>query len=801
MLKKLDWENIIECTEKHARSLPARQIVQSWKNIDNWSQSQHDAQRRQTQTGLIVPLLSRTPLWNSLLELDDPFEAIDSLSKKRVLGLEQLVLVRKWLLSFEVWTEVATLGEVKGELSSDLSRMMNPLLILREVNKWIGDDGDVLESASPELKSVNTKIAELESEIGKKVATLRVDLHEAGILQDAISDFRDGHYVLPVKASHRSKLDGVVYGFSASRQTMYVEPQEVEILNIQIREFRIKRAELIYKILLNLSDSLSNYVDDLLVSARILIMWDAIAARARYSLGVGGKLITVYDSNRIELYDTANPNLWFSMSRSEIVLNTVLMTDESRTILISGPNAGGKTVILKTIGIAAAFARTGFWMPGTREHSVPYFQKISILIGDYQSVQENASSFSGYIKRLIQVLGFHSQRSLVLLDELNSATDPVEGAALSQAVLEELCRINAATGSVTIATTHDPNLKLIGVDRSDIINAAMEYDEINNRASYKMTMGIPGRSRALEVARSLGMNSSILLRAKELLSGESQRIEAILEKLEKDRADAAALKRQVEIELEDAKKLKQKWNEKATLTVEMLGEKSLMSMKSLYKIAEAEIKSRMQDLVKVRKPHELEGFREEVSNLLGDAQKGIDQAIKEELPGFSKNREKRQVAPNLAVGDWIRIRKYKSTGQITAVKGQKIKLLLGVPGKGITSPIEMEVSFDEAEKLETQPKPSKTKIEVSSRVDTKNIGSELDVRGNRLDEALDEVRFYLDHAFVKRMPMVRIIHGLGTGALREGIRRLLKEMTIVSRFKDAEPSNGGTGATDVWFDY
>jgi DNA mismatch repair protein MutS2 len=364
------------------------------------------------------------------VELGDPSEVIERLTRGSVMEVSELALLRRWLYAIDSWTQVPR-EEIRGELfKKALTRLPEPLRAIQILERVLTPEGELSERASPRLASLYQEIRSLRREISIVLDQMVKTLSTKGVLQENFTDVRDGRYVLPVKISNQGDVDGIIYEASASRQTVFVEPREVAPLNNRLRQRQNELVQEIYVVLDDTSKKLRPFSGEIDIGVSILSHWDAVQARARFGLHYGGKPIHVTRERFFLMRQTAHPLLWWSLKPEEIIRNEIDFGDPVRTLLLTGPNTGGKTVLLKTLGLAGVCARTGYPFPGTDHPTVPFFDSFFADLGDPQSIEQHLSSFSGHILRFKEILSGLTDQSLILVDELNSATDPEEGAAI-----------------------------------------------------------------------------------------------------------------------------------------------------------------------------------------------------------------------------------------------------------------------------------------------------------------------------------------------------------------------------------
>lgn len=805
-LQALEWGRFLEYSLNEARTEPGKAILQNLEHPDHWAQSLQHARTLQTQTKEITPLLDRDALWGPLLDLPQPFDSLERLQRGAVLELTDFAILRRWLYAVDSWVQVPR-DEIKAELfKKAISQLTDPLEPIRIIEKILTPDGELNEKATPRLAALYSEIRSLRREISVVLEQLMKTFSQKGVLQENFTDVRDGRYVIPVKISSQSEIDGIIYEASASRQTVFVEPKEVAQLNNRLRQRQNDLVQEIYAVLEEASRKLQPFTTEIHRSVEIVATWDAIHAKARLGRHYSGKPIEVTEDRVFILHQTAHPLLWWSLDRTQIIRNEIEFGEPTRTLLITGPNTGGKTVLLKTLGLAGICARTGFPFPASDTPVVPYFDRFYADLGDPQSIEQHLSSFAGHILRFKDILENVSESSLVLMDELNSATDPEEGAALGRAFLETVMSRDA----LIVSTTHDPHLKAMAVSDSRILNASMEFNENSRTPTYRMVLGVPGRSRALETAARLGIPAEVLTLAHRYLSKEHQQFEQMLSRLESDSQEAARARREAVQIREEAEKLRKEWMQRTETSVGEVLEKTRQKLKRILEQAQDEVRTSVRKLDELKSRRDLDQTRSQISQAYSVAVSRLESTLKEEAPdvaeALSKAESQKKLTevsaelPKLEPGTWVRIPKWKNTGKILEIKGQRVKVEMGT--------IQMTLSLEDVDTLTaneaTLAKAAQPKATPRKAIDyatTAAPAPQIDLRGMRYDDAMSELERYLDQAFRSRARVeVTIIHGLGSGALREGARKLISELPYVKTFRDSGLGQGGSGATLVEFE-
>ncbi len=792
----LEWRRFLALAAEQARTLPGENRVLDLENPDTWAASVPAARRLQAETQEALGLLDRDALWGPLFELNDPFSILDRLDREAILEVSELGELRRWLIAGDSWSQVPR-DEIRGELfKKALAALPDSSEPLRNLERVLTPDGELSEKASPRLGLLNSEIRGLKREIASMLDHLVKTYAQKGVLQENFTDVRDGRYVIPIKISHQNDVEGIIYEASASRQTVFVEPKEVSPLNNRLRQRQNELLQEIMIILEEVSKKLRPFCAEILRLVGIVSHWDAVQARARIAQVYGGKTLDVTEERELRIEQTANPLLWWAIAPEKIIRNDVTFGVPARTLLLTGPNTGGKTVLLKNLGMAAVFARTGFALPASGDPKIPFYDSVFADLGDPQSIEQHLSSFSGHISRFKHMLGSLTDRSLVLIDELNSATDPEEGAALGRAFLETLMRREA----MVVATTHDPRLKALAQSDARIVNASMAFDEKARAPTYRILIGVPGRSRALDTARRLGLPEDVVQLAESYLSEDHKHFEGLLARLENDARDATRLKQEAVALKEEAERMRRDWQSRTEASVSELMDRTRQKLRRILEQAQDEVRSSVRKLDEAKTRKDLDTSRTGLNQSFSDAAKKIESALEEEAPEVAAALKAQtplyvpEERPTLSPGATVRIPKWKSTGQVLEVLGSKVKVAMGS--------IQMTLSTQEVEVL-APAEPAKTALRTRFRdVDAPFAPPpSIDLRGVRFEEAMQRLEQYIDQAFRSgSLAEVTVVHGLGTGAIREGARALLAKLPYIREYRDGGAGRGGSGATVVEFD-
>ena len=641
----------------------------------------------------------------------------------------------------------------------------------------INEGGFVESFASEKLAKIRRRIQENEHQVREILQDLLKS--KADMLADAVIASRNGRNVLPVKNTYRNRIAGVVHDISASGNTVYIEPRAVVNLNEEIANHRADERYEIIQILEELSDSLRPHAAEIANNAWIIGHLDLIKAKYRFMRDFKAVVPEVSSNRSIQLLQLRHPLI------ENAVANDLHFTEDLTEIVITGPNTGGKTIMLKTLGLAQIMAQSGLPILADPGSCVGIFSQVFADIGDEQSIEQSLSTFSSHMTNIVSILHQVDTASLILLDELGAGTDPQEGAGLAIAILEDL----RLRGIKTMATTHYPELKAYGIETAGVQNASMEFDTASLRPTYRFMQGVPGRSNAFEIARRLGLSETIIQDAMKMTNTDND-VNQIIEKLEAQTLESRKrLDTIQEVEQENLKfnrALRKLYNELSRERETELN-KAREEAKEIVEMALSESDRILQGLhaKSQLKPHEIIEAKAQLKKL---APETVDLSKNKVLKKAKKAR-----APK--VGDEILVISYGQRGTLVKqLKDGRWEAQVGLIKMTLE---EKEFNLIKVEKEAAQPK--KRQVNVVKRSNTSGPRARLDLRGKRYEEAMQELDGFIDQALLNNMAQVDIIHGIGTGVIREGVTKYLRRNKHVKSFEYAPQNAGGSGATIVTF--
>ncbi len=756
-----------------------------------------------------------------------------------------LVSLRKLKTMLETLGKVVRFFEgIKDGVYPNLKKMTAPIIgfpaVQQRIDGILDRFGDVKDTASDELYSIRKSLKDKEGAISRRISSILRKAQEDGIVDsDAGISMRDGKMLIPVSAANKRKIPGFIYDESSSGKTAFIEPAEVVELDNQIKELKFAEGREILKILLDFSDFVRPYVPELTGAAKFLGEIDFLMAKAQVSLDIIAGMPIISDDGQMNIRKARHPLLEKALKRErkEIVPLTVSLNPQKHILLISGPNAGGKSVCLKTVGLLQYMFQWGMLVPTSETSELPVLDRIMVSIGDDQSLDNDLSTYSSFLADMKQMMEKADGRTLVLIDEFGSGTEPAAGGAIAEALLSEL----DARGTYGVITTHYTNLKLYASGDTGVVNGAMMFDVKNIAPLFKLEMGLPGNSFAFELARKMGLPENIIKDAENRAGEEFVGIErnlrkiarnrkALDEKLERIRHTDRTLESitdKYQKELLEIKQLKKEIIDKARKEAdEIIKGANRQVENTIRTIKEAQAEKEITN--EARK--ELQNFVSVLSKKKEQDQKDRDEYIEKKIKQIDARRERERQrkaqragekaqreaeeliaeqqreesfrnAP-LKAGEKVRIKSNGMVGEVTKVSSKAVTVSIGnIISKMSPDKVERITSNEFKSASKNSVKPAKTvRIDESISERKLNFHTELDVRGERVNDAIEKVMRYVDDAIMLNMSSVRIIHGKGTGALREEIQKFLRSTPGVSSVADEHIQFGGTGVTIVHFD-
>ncbi|MBN2092013.1 endonuclease MutS2 [candidate division KSB1 bacterium] len=648
----------------------------------------------------------------------------------------------------------------------------------------------VRADASPRLYKIHNEIEITRERIRKKIEAIQRQWAHEGFLQEAIITTRDERYVLIIKEQSRHRARGIVHDQSASGASLYIEPIETVEYNNQLRQLYLAEKREIEQILINLTNSIRENEPQIHQNFESLLFFDSFYARALFSRSIDGCEPLINPNHQLNLLSARHPLLIIKYgSSSQVIPLNLNIGNSFKTLLISGPNAGGKTVALKTIGLIALMFQSGLHVPVFPDSELPIFKNIFADIGDLQSIENDLSTFSSHIQKLNMIINEATSESLIILDEIGSGTDPEEGSALAAAILRHLTQL----GALTIATTHHGSLKAFAFETNGVENGSMEFNTESLKPTYHFRLGIPGSSYAFEIAQRFGIPPKVIREARQFLGEEKRKIENLIIDLDRRIQEQSLLLKDLNIKQSKADALLKLYQEKANEIQQeekKLKKRAVAEAEEIITQASALIEKTVKE---IREQNASKAAIKQAQEMLGQKRQTLQQEIKKlvipEVSPAYRPIEMNQAKPGLEVL-W---KKFDQLVKIIDIADNSNRVLIEAGHLKTRVPLEELAQLSEKKKRKY----------ISSTLATyqmpERISSEIDIRGQRAETALDEVDKYLDQALLAGFEEVRIIHGKGTGALKDIISQFLKKHPQVLEYHEAAWNAGAAGVTIVTF--
>jgi len=794
----LEYQQLLDLIKRNAQTEAGKRRIETLAPLADRNALRHEL----TALAECVTLRNRGARW-SFSEISDPSETIARLHVEGA-PLDTLSLLQMSRLCEQAMSARAAIYDERENapalwrLVETLPRDLNTL-IARITNKIL-PDGELDDRASPELANIRHEIATLRSRITRSLESLMRRSSEA--IQDELVTMRNDRFVIPVKADHRGRVAGVAHGYSSSGATAFVEPLETIDANNELQGLREAEAREIARILFGLTEELRAQLPAIQMAALAVAELDFINAKALFHQRfncvipeIDADPETPLSSGRLELTEARHPLLEENLRASggEVVPVSFALDDDKNAMVISGANAGGKTVVLKTTGLSALAAMSGISVPA-KTARVPFYASVLADIGDHQSLAANLSTFTSHVANISRMLDLCEAPALVLLDEVGTGTDPEEGSALGVAVVDNFRRV---CGAHVIATTHYSGLKMYAGNEEGVINASVEFDEKTLRPTYRLLVGLAGASSGLEIARRFGVPASIVDTAANSVKNSSLQASEYLKRIKRESEEAEALRRALEEErtavaekFASLDKEAEKQERQRQLTFDNLVQRTL-----------ADLEKRAHELVtRIENKTERVRAEREVQRNVGEIKRSVKVVVAPEpVPEKSEQPVFKTLSREILVGDTVRLLSFGSVGIVDQIKNGLAEIRvksLRFREKLENLELVQAVATPKGGKLEKLRQSANADVRVTSTAEQRAV-SELNVIGQTTDEAVDAVDKFLDEASLAHLSQVRIVHGHGTGALRRAIGGLLDGHPHVDRFRPAPPDQGGAGATLV----
>ncbi|WP_310656350.1 endonuclease MutS2 [Lactobacillus jensenii] len=779
ILKILEYPRITEKLAQEAVTDTAKKQAQDLQPSDNSAQVRLMLSQTRAVANLLrirgqLPIVNFKPLEGSLKRL----KVKASLNAEELANILLILTLAKEINDFIEKNEDAELD--LSAIDKILQDLQLPAELLSELKHSIDFDGSVLDSASTELARLRHDLAANEEEIKNKMTALTKSASK--YLSEGLVTIRDDRYVLPVKQEFKGKLGGVVHDQSASGQTLFVEPEAVLNLNNRQQSLLAQERKEIRKILKHLSALAGEDTECLRKISDALTELDFLQAKAKLAKKMKATQPQISDNHEVLLRQARHPLI----DPEKVVPNDISLGIDFDTMLITGPNTGGKTITLKTLGLIQLVAQSGLFIPTSENSQVGVFDEIYADIGDEQSIEQSLSTFSSHMNDIIYIMKHVNKNTLVLIDEIGAGTDPEEGASLAIAILDEL----REHGAKIMVTTHYPELKLYGYNRDRTTNASMEFDVKNLTPTYILQVGIPGYSNAFAITRRLGMNEKVVKKAESLTKDSDSELNKMIARLNEQTKEVTAKRKFLAKNLEKSEELLKKlqdgldiYNQRVQRQLEFANERANEVVAKKRKKAEA--------IIAELEKQKASGAAIKENKLI-DA-KGDFNKLSKEADNLAHNkvlrREKKR--HNVAVGDQVKVLSYGQVGTVTKkLSDHDYEVQMGI--------VKLKVTDRDIEKEANKAlKKKQTIVRTTRKLNRASASSQLDLRGQRYEEAMVNLDRYMDASLLAGLSSVVIVHGIGTGAIRQGVWQYLKSSRHVKSFNYAPANEGGNGATIV----
>lgn len=659
----------------------------------------------------------------------------------------------------------------------------------KEISRCILTEDEMADNASPKLKDIRRNIHQQNQAIKNKLSRIITSSSNKTYLQDTIVTMRDGRYVIPVKQEYRSFFPGMVHDQSKGGATLFIEPQGVVELNNKLRELEVEEQLEIARILAELSSRVAEHYREIRSNLELLTKLDFIMAKGKLSCKMHASEPKIDADGELRLISARHPLIEYKKA----VPVDIRIGGDYRTLIITGPNTGGKTVSLKTAGLLVMMAQSGLHIPASHASTLPIFGEVFADIGDEQSIEQSLSTFSSHMKNIVSIIDKASYDSLVLVDELGAGTDPTEGAALAIAILERFYD----SGALTMATTHYNELKKYALATSGVENAAMEFDVETLTPTYRLLIGVPGKSNAFEISKKLGLSESVIERATEHIKHGDMEFENVISSIEDDKRKAAADRLDAEsmrAEIEERlKKLEEKEKAISEKRADIIAEAKLEA-RELLRETKSAVKDVQKDLRRLQKSgahtNLNTGALEKSRRKINEAEDLVSEKVVKQVNSEPVS------ADTLKIGDRVKLLTIGQNGTILSLPDEKGNLMINIGALKVKARLQDLMLINEGKDRKPQAK-SSSKYGSLLRSKSSSVSASINVMGKNLEDALADVEKYLDDVYMAGLDMVSIIHGRGGGILKDGIRQMLKRKKYVDSYGAASYNDGGEGVTLV----
>ncbi len=775
-LDTLEYYKLLEILASYAVSEPGRNKIKELKPVNNIEYIKIRFDRLKEALKLdssgigIVPenvndtysLLKKSAIVNNYLEP------------------EELLLIDENIRSFSrLKKTIAPLVKDYPNIGAMFKNVSVPQRVADAIEKVIDHSGRLKDDASEKLIEINQRIRNLKSQIEKILQSYFTSPETKEYLQEPRITIKNDRYVIPVKHTYRNKIKGVIHAHSSSDQTVFLEPFSITEKNNEIRILEKEKEKEIIRILQNCTMEVNRSSESIRLIQDILVDMDVIQAKVRFTLEYSAVLPEFSEVRAIEIEGARHP-----LIRGKVVPVDFRVTDRHKAVVITGPNTGGKTVLLKTIGLFICMAQSSIPVPADSFKTM-VFDSVYAEIGDEQSIEQSLSTFSAHIKNIRDIINRAGEKDLILIDELGAGTDPIEGGAIGTSILDYLRRRNI----LTIVTTHLSMIKMYALEHEDVLVASVQFDTKTLKPTYRVIMGIPGRSNAIEVSEILGLQKEIIDNAKKYMGEEERNFDSILKRLSDLEMNLSERKMDLDRKEKEIDTVLKSYREKSESLAEREQYFKTDFKRDVSNLLSEYRKKLEKSILEVSRRGADRAAVKEARSRLREAEKEFEKYESSVFPNSSLAEERR--LKSVAVGDTVKIR----TGAGKLVKGSVIEL---DGDRAVVRVGLLKMHVDRKDIVDVEKRANEVESDdVEYDVEADSSPPVCDIRGMRFDRAMEEVKKFLDRALLNNMERVSIIHGLGTGALREGVWEYLKKCDFVSNYHYARPEEGGFGCTIV----
>ena len=776
-LEKLEYNKILEKLQTFCKTYLGKEEV---KKLQPYTKEEK-VKEKLKETDEAINMIYKTGNI-AISEIADNTDGINILKAEGVLSAKKILEIVQVLKVSETLKKYFQKEYINNQDFLTLSELFNNLYtnnnIVEKISKSIIDEETIADEASPELHSIRKKKIKITGQIREKLNTIIHSSQYAKKIQENVITIRNNRYVIPVKEEYKQDVKGFIHDISSTGSTVFIEPISVLEMNNEINRLKIEENQEIEKILQEISQTLYPYINEIEKDIDLIGKIDFIFAKAEYAKSTKSNIPKISEKKEIELKNARHPLI----EEEKVVPISLTLGKEFQTLLITGPNTGGKTVTLKTVGLLNAMASSGLAIPADNTTSIHVFDNIYADIGDDQSISDSLSTFSSHMKNIVNILKNATENSLVLVDELGSGTDPIEGAELAISILQEL----ESRKILTIATTHYPELKKYALTTDGFENASVAFNIETLTPTYKLLVGVPGRSNAFEISQKLGLDENIIKNAKERINKNEIHFEEILKNIYDDKEEIEKEKEIIKAQLEEANKINEKAKTEYIQIEEKKNkilEKAKHEARNMLLEAKEEINEVMKNIENAKNSKELNNTR----NKINDKIKGISKNTQ----GIEKNTEQEEIKPeDIQINQEMYIKSFGQNGIILSRPSKNKEVMVQIGSMKLNVPI------NQLQKIKEKTKKSST-ISYSSIAKAKNAHTEINIIGFTVEEARQVVEKFLDDSSLANLKTVRIVHGKGTGKLRDGIHQILRKNPHVESFRLGTYGEGEMGVTIV----